>query len=91
MQYLLAGSTLELDQTRCNGCCRCEEVCPHAVIAVVDHQAAVVARSNCMQCGACKMNCPEGAIQVSTGVGCAQAVVMSMRRGKTGGTDCCCD
>lgn len=90
MQYLLAGESLVLDPARCNGCGRCEEVCPHAVIAVTNRKAAVVRRDDCMQCGACQMNCPLGAITVSTGVGCAAAVVGGMVRGKGGEARCEC-
>jgi len=72
-------------------CGRCHEVCPHAVFSIVGRKAEVVARGSCMQCGACRMNCGEGAIEVSSGVGCAQAVVNSLRRGKKDDTACCCE
>jgi NAD-dependent dihydropyrimidine dehydrogenase PreA subunit len=85
MRYLLSGRSLALATELCNGCGRCEEVCPHAVFAIVDRKAVIAARDGCMECGACRMNCPPGAIQVSSGVGCAQAV-MNARRGK--GTTC---
>jgi ferredoxin len=52
MQYLLGGDSLVLNASLCNGCGRCEEVCPHAVFSVVDRKAAVAYRANCMQCGA---------------------------------------
>jgi NAD-dependent dihydropyrimidine dehydrogenase PreA subunit len=90
MQYLLSGDSLVLDQLLCNGCGRCEEVCPHAVFSVVDRKAVVSCRGNCMQCGACRMNCPVGAIEVLTGVGCAAAIISSMRRGNAAGASCDC-
>jgi NAD-dependent dihydropyrimidine dehydrogenase PreA subunit len=90
MQYLLSGDSLVLDQALCNGCGRCEEVCPHAVYSVVNRKAVVANRGNCMQCGACRMNCPAGAIAVSTGVGCAAAIIGAMRRGDGGGASCDC-
>lgn len=89
MRYILAGSSLSLDRSRCNGCGRCVEVCPHAVFALVARRAAVVARGNCMQCGACRLNCADGAIAVASGVGCAQAVVNGMRSGIPGECNCC--
>jgi ferredoxin len=91
MQYLLAGESLVLDQALCNGCGRCEEVCPHAVISVINRKAAVTCRASCMQCGACRMNCPVGAIDVSSGVGCAAAVIGGMLRRDAGDGRCeCC-
>jgi ferredoxin len=89
-QYLLGGESLVLDQARCNGCGRCEEVCPHAVILVVNGKASVTRRAYCMQCGACRMNCPVSAIEVSTGVGCAAAVIGGLRRGSAGDARCEC-
>ncbi len=90
MRYLLNGHSLALDAERCNGCGRCEEVCPHAVFSVVNRKASIVNRENCMECGACRMNCVMSAIAVSSGVGCAAAVVSAMRRGETGAEACNC-
>ena len=87
MQYILGGESLVLDETLCNGCGCCEEVCPHAVFCVASRKAVVATRANCMQCGACRMNCPVGAIQVSAGVGCAAAILSAQRRGD-GATEC---
>jgi NAD-dependent dihydropyrimidine dehydrogenase PreA subunit len=91
MRYLMAGHSLVLDDTRCSGCARCVEVCPHAVFTMVDHLATMVSRDTCMECGACRMNCAEGAIQVSAGVGCAAALIAQVARG--GGSEnpsCAC-
>jgi hypothetical protein len=44
-----------------------------------------------MECGACRMNCPDGAIAVSSGVGCAVAIINGMRGGEFEcGTGCAC-
>jgi NAD-dependent dihydropyrimidine dehydrogenase PreA subunit len=85
MRYLLSGHSLVLDPARCNGCDRCEEVCPHGVFCLVRRKAVITNREECMECGACAMNCPTGAIEVSSGVGCAVAIINGMR-GK--GTQC---
>lgn len=90
MRYLLNGYTLALATERCNGCGRCEEVCPHEVFAVQDRKAVIVHRENCMECGACRMNCLMNAIEVSSGVGCAAALVSSMRRGDSANPSCEC-
>jgi ferredoxin len=43
----------------------------------------------CMECGACKRNCPTGAISVEIGVGCAYAIVTGMIKGTA--PQCGCD
>ncbi len=83
MRYLLNGHSLVLDSERCNGCGRCQEVCPHAVFAIADHKAAIANRDGCMECGACKMTGIMKAIEVESGVGCAAAVVNSLRKGES--------
>ncbi len=90
MRYLLNGHSLTLDPALCNGCGRCEEVCPHAVFAVRNRKAAIVDRDACMECGACRMNCALNAISVSAGVGCAAAVISAMRRGDASDAACSC-
>ena len=90
MQYLLSGESLVLDPGLCTGCRRCVDVCPHEVYSVADRKVVVANRGDCMQCGACRMNCPAGAIEVSTGVGCAAAVVSGLRAGRGGEERCDC-
>ena len=80
MRYLLNGHSLVLHPELCNGCGRCEEVCPHAVFSVVNRKAAIVNREDCMECGACRLNCPHQAIAVTPGVGCVAAIVNGLRR-----------
>jgi ferredoxin len=88
-RYLLNGETLKLDASRCTGCGRCVEVCPHAVFALDDHRARLVDRGACMECGACMRNCPSSAISVKAGVGCAAAVISGLVRGTA--PSCGCD
>jgi ferredoxin len=40
-----------------------------------------------MECGACQQNCPTGAIEVDSGVGCAYAL---MRAALVGKQECAC-
>jgi NAD-dependent dihydropyrimidine dehydrogenase PreA subunit len=90
MRYLLNGHSLTLDPALCNGCGRCEEVCPHGVFSVTNRKAAIVDREACMECGACRLNCALNAIAVSSGVGCAAAVIGALRRGDSGAEACGC-
>ena len=84
--YLKNVVTLELNTSKCIGCGRCLEVCPHAVFGLEDAKASLCDRDACMECGACAKNCPTDAITVEAGVGCAQAIFNSWRTGKT---ECC--
>jgi ferredoxin len=88
MKYLKNVSTLALDPERCTGCGRCEEVCPHGVLAVTNGSAAILDRDGCIECGACSRNCPFGAVTVEAGVGCAYAVIMGYLKGTA--PDCSC-
>ena len=90
MQYLLNGHSLTLIPELCNGCGRCEEVCPHGVFSVVQRKADIVNRDGCMECGACRMNCATNAISVRSGVGCAQLVINSMWQRDGARTACEC-
>jgi Pyruvate/2-oxoacid:ferredoxin oxidoreductase delta subunit len=96
MKYLTDVTTLELNVDKCNGCTMCTVVCPHAVFQMFEKKARIVARDACMECGACATNCPEDAISVRAGVGCAQAIIMGRLRGTepdcgcgSGSSDCC--
>lgn len=86
--YLKNVATLEVVPERCNGCGTCIEVCPHAVLVLNEEKRVWVRdKDACMECGACRRNCPTGALSVQTGVGCAAAVINAML-GREG--SCCC-
>jgi len=54
--------------------------------------ARLVRPDDCMECGACQLNCPSGAIQVDSGVGCAIAMIRAALRGSRDvscGPNCC--
>ncbi len=80
-------NTLVLDVEKCNGCAMCVNVCPHAVFEMKDHRSQIVNATACMECGACKRNCAEGAIRVHNGVGCAAAMISSALLGRK---EVCC-
>jgi ferredoxin len=75
MRYLSGVTTLTLAPAACTGCGRCVEVCPHAVLALDGRAARIVDRDRCMECGACRTNCPADAISVDVGVGCAAGMI----------------
>lgn len=81
MRYLEDVVTLKLESDKCSGCRMCERVCPHEVFAIEEKRAVLADRNACMECGACAVNCPEGAILVNAGVGCATGIINGMIRG----------
>jgi len=80
-KYLPDVVTLEYDESKCNGCTVCTQVCPHAVFKMTNKRAVITDRDACMECGACAKNCPENAISVRAGVGCAYAIILGRLRG----------
>jgi NAD-dependent dihydropyrimidine dehydrogenase PreA subunit len=60
----------------------CSVVCPHGVFAPDGSAALLVQPESCMECGACQLNCPTGAIVVDSGVGCATAMILAALTGK---------
>jgi NAD-dependent dihydropyrimidine dehydrogenase PreA subunit len=68
-------NTLKFDPESCTGCGVCIDVCPQSVFALNSRTIHVVRGDACMECGACQVNCPFGAVQVDSGVGCAAAMI----------------
>ena len=82
-------NTLKFDAELCTGCGMWVDVCPHAVFALNSRTIHVVRADACMECGACQVNCPFGAIQVDSGVGCAAAMIRAaLTRQKQGECGC---
>lgn len=76
------ANTLAYDESLCNNCGMCSNVCPHAVFARGGKTATLANPKACMECGACRTNCPTGAIEVNSGVGCAAAMIYAALTGK---------
>ena len=75
-------NTLRFFPDRCINCRRCTQVCPHGVFAEGEVTAVPVRQTECMECGACALNCPVQAIEVQSGVGCAWAMIAAAIRGR---------
>ena len=78
--YIKDTVTLAYDPNRCVGCGRCAEVCPHDVFFIENKKVHVRDRDDCMECGACMVNCAAGAISVDAGVGCAAGLITEWLR-----------
>jgi NAD-dependent dihydropyrimidine dehydrogenase PreA subunit len=93
-RYLDNVATLALDEGRCVGCGLCLAVCPHGVFEEHAGKVRIADRDGCMECGGCRRNCPAGAIAVTPGVGCAQAIIRGWLTGSAPSCDCaggeCC-
>ncbi|MBN2340771.1 MAG: 4Fe-4S binding protein [Deltaproteobacteria bacterium] len=88
-EYLKNVVTLSLNETACNGCSTCLQVCPHQVFIIRNKKAIIARKDGCMECGACQRNCEQGAITVQTGVGCAAAIINSVfSKSNTACCDC---
>jgi NAD-dependent dihydropyrimidine dehydrogenase PreA subunit len=94
LTYLTNVNTLKYDSEKCNGCTICTIVCPHAVFVMKEKKSFIQHKDLCMECGACAMNCPTGAITVKSGVGCAAGIINGLLRGTEPTCDCgsggCC-
>jgi NAD-dependent dihydropyrimidine dehydrogenase PreA subunit len=75
-------NTLVYYPERCINCRRCIQVCPHGVFAEGNPRVELARASECMECGACALNCPTQAIEVESGVGCAWAMISAALRGR---------
>jgi NAD-dependent dihydropyrimidine dehydrogenase PreA subunit len=80
LRYLSGVVTLVYDISKCTGCRRCIEVCPHGVFVMENDKARVIDGDACIECGACMNNCAFGALKVDAGVGCAAAVLVSKKK-----------
>ncbi len=83
-----AVNTLVYDPAKCTNCLMCIFVCPHAVFVRDKPVVKIIRHDDCMECGACSVNCPTGALTVENGVGCAYAMMRASLTGKD--TPVCC-
>lgn len=76
--YLDDVVTLSFDASKCTGCKMCLAVCPRGVFRPSNGKIEVAWRDACIECGACRRNCPSGALYVRAGVGCASGMINKM-------------
>jgi ferredoxin len=75
-------NTLSYQPEKCINCNRCIQVCPHNVFTSGEKYISIHNHDDCMECGACQVNCPTEALLVDSGVGCAAAMIFSAVTGK---------
>ena len=63
--------TVELDADKCEGRAICREVCPKDRFELDSkaHKASIINENECVQCGACIVQCPEDALAFVDGSG----------------------
>ena len=62
----------EVDNSKCDGCGKCQKVCAYNAIAVVNKKVLVFPEL-CHGCGSCSYFCPRGAIkEVNKEIGCVE-------------------
>ena len=88
MASVRIDNTLRYMPGLCINCGMCLNVCPHAVFEQDVRAVRLATAEACIECGACQLNCPTGAIAVSSGVGCAAALISAALRGRKGPASC---
>lgn len=66
---------IALETNACSGCGTCAKVCPHNVFDMSGGTAALAREVDCIECGACQLNCHDDAIVVTKGTGCLLAII----------------
>ena len=82
LRYLRNISSLAVVNEKCIGCAMCIDVCPHDVFRIEGKRVRIIDKDACMECGACKRNCPFSAIEVTTGTGGLVPVLEEMMQKK---------
>ena len=82
---------ISIDKSLCTGCKICIGVCPQNVLEMNNNKAIVKYYTNCMECGACELNCSFKAVKVTKGTGCLGAIVREdILKTAPKGTGCGC-
>lgn len=82
---------IAIDVEKCTGCATCAKVCPHSVIAIDGKKAYLAHEERCIECGACRLNCEDSAVDVTKGTGCLFLIIKEdILRLKSTEDSCCC-
>ena len=53
-----------VNQTRCNGCENCVDICPSEVFEMTNGKADPLRLEDCIECEACVVQCPTESIEL---------------------------
>jgi ferredoxin len=82
---------IQFNDSLCTGCGVCVKVCPRGALAMRDKKAYCASYETCMECGACRLNCEFGAVDVTKGTGCLGAIIREdILKTAPRGTGCGC-
>ncbi len=61
-EFVSEDWTMKIDHAKCDGSANCVESCPSDVFEIKDNKAYAPNIDDCIECCACVMDCPTGAI-----------------------------
>lgn len=80
---------ININTETCDGCAICMHVCPHGVLEISERKAFASSEDDCIECGACQLNCEPGALTVIKGTGCLLVVIKEDILGMKKEAACC--
>lgn len=81
---------IQINTDKCIGCSVCKNICPRSVIVMQENKAVITDQVTCLECGACSLNCPADAIELTKGTGCLVSVLREdILKTAPKGTGCC--
>jgi len=65
MDVAIKKTAFHVDVESCIGCSRCVEACPMKILSVQDGLCSMVKSYMCLECGTCRVICPQHAISIN--------------------------